>query len=131
MPRPPASAGARPSRHFAASSTKQKELESRSCESRKELAEIEPKIEDLRSSISQISDLLAGTDTEMESEANELAAAAAAVASARAEADAVSERLAETNHLSVAAMNERASIEVRQAEAVTRLKTSRKNASRN
>jgi chromosome segregation protein len=99
----------------------QSELQNRVANLEKELAEIGEKLHSLHASVSGIADLLAGTDTAVASEATELNEAAAAVSAARAEADAVSERLAETNHRAVDAMNERASIEVRQAEAVTRL----------
>ena len=100
----------------------QKELEARAAMQKVELTEIEIKIANLRESTATIADRIAGTEAEKTGETEELAAAIAEVTAARETADAMSAELADLNHRSADALNERAAIEVRQAEAVTRLK---------
>jgi chromosome segregation protein len=100
----------------------QKELESRSAMHTMELNEIEVKTAALRESTADIADRIAGTETEKAAEIEELTAAIAEVAGAREAADAMSSELAELNHRSNDALNERAAIEVRQTEAVTQLR---------
>jgi chromosome segregation protein len=100
----------------------QKELESRSAHHTLELSEIDVRIGQLRESTAAIADRIAGADTEKTAEVEELAKAIADVAAAREAADAMSAELADLNHRSTDALNERAAIEVRQTEAVTRLK---------
>ena len=100
----------------------QKELEARSAMHTVELGEIDIKIGGLRESTATIADRIAGAEAEKTAEHEELAAAIAEVTSAREAADAMSVELADLNHRSADALNERAAIEVRQAEAVTQLK---------
>ena len=100
----------------------QKELEARSAIQTVELNEIDVKIAALRESTAAIADRIAGAETEKTAEIEELTAAIAEVTSAREAADAMSAELADLNHRSADALNERAAIEVRQAEAVTELK---------
>ncbi|MEP7147507.1 MAG: chromosome segregation protein SMC [Acidobacteriota bacterium] len=100
----------------------QKELETRSAMQTVELSEIDIKIESLRESTAAIADRIAGTEVEKAAEIEELTAAITDVTAAREAADAMSVELADLNHRSADALNERAAIEVRQAEAVTQLK---------
>lgn len=98
-----------------------RELEARVSILNLEISETEKKTHDLRASVSGIADKIELTATELAAEETQLAAAIAAVQSAREKADAMSEELADLNRRSAEAMNERAAIEVRQTEAVTRL----------
>ncbi|HKX84695.1 MAG TPA: chromosome segregation protein SMC [Pyrinomonadaceae bacterium] len=98
-----------------------KELEARIQMLNLEISETEKKTHDLRSSVSAISDKIELTATELAAEENELTEAIAAVKTAREKADVMSDELADLNRRSAEAMNERAVIEVRQTEAVTRL----------
>ncbi|HEV8591306.1 MAG TPA: hypothetical protein VGQ55_04320, partial [Pyrinomonadaceae bacterium] len=98
-----------------------KELEARVSMLNLEISETEKKTHDLRASVSGIADKMELTATELAAEETQLAAAIAAVQSAREKADTMSEELADLNRRSAEAMNERAAIEVRQTEAVTRL----------
>ncbi|HKP70526.1 MAG TPA: chromosome segregation protein SMC [Pyrinomonadaceae bacterium] len=100
----------------------QKELEARSALQTVELNEIDVKITALRESTAAIADRIAGAETEKATEIEELTTAIAEVTAARESADAMSAELADLNHRSADALNERAAIEVRQAEAVTELK---------
>jgi chromosome segregation protein len=100
----------------------QKELEMRSAMQTVELTEIDIKIANLRESTAAIADRIAGAEVEKTAEIEELTAAIAEVTAAREAADAMSAELADLNHRSADALNERAAIEVRQAEAVTQLK---------
>lgn len=100
----------------------QRELETRSAQQTVELNEIEIKITSLRESTAAIADRIAGTEAEKTKESEELTAAIAEVTTAREAADRMSADLADLNHRSADALNERAAIEVRQAEAVTQLK---------
>lgn len=100
----------------------QKELETRSAMQTVELNEIDIKIANLRESTAAIADRIAGAEAEKTSEIAELTKALADVAAAREAADSMSAELADLNHRSTDALNERAAIEVRQTEAVTQLK---------
>ncbi len=100
----------------------QKELEARSAMQTVELSEIDIKIAGLRELTAAIADRIAGTEVEKATEIEELTAAIADVTAARETADAMSVELADLHHRSADALNERAAIEVRQAEAVTQLK---------
>ncbi|MBA3352974.1 MAG: chromosome segregation protein SMC [Blastocatellia bacterium] len=100
----------------------QKELESRSALQTLELTEIDAKTGGLRESTASIADRIAGAETQKSVEETEIAAAVGEVTEARQTADAMSTELADLNHRSADALNERAAIEVRQTEAVTRLK---------
>jgi chromosome segregation protein len=101
----------------------QKELESRSALQNLELSETEIKIGHLRQSTATIADKIAAAESEKAAETEELTTAIAEVTAAREGADAMSAELADLNRRSADALNERAAIEVRQAEAVTQLKS--------
>lgn len=114
-------------RRSAVSALRRVENESREIESRLslqslELGESQEKIKALHDSITQITDRIASADTEIMREDQDLEAAIGNLAIARQTSDAASEELAELNRRSADARNVRASIEIRQAEAVTRLK---------
>jgi chromosome segregation protein len=100
----------------------QKELESRSALQNLELSETDIKISHLRESTAKIADKIAAAESEKAAETAELTSAIADVTAAREGADAMSEALADLNRRSADALNERAAIEVRQAEAVTQLR---------
>ena len=76
----------------------------------------------MRASVLEIAGKTASVEMEQETELQELNEAVASVQFARETADAMSEQLADLNRKSAEALNERAAIEVRQTEAVTRLK---------
>lgn len=105
----------------------QKELESRIASLNIELSEVETKIADLRASSAEIADRLERADGDIAAEQTELATAIDFVRRERERADAVSAELAELNRRSVDAANERAAVEVRQAETVTELKNLAEN----
>ncbi|MEJ7847403.1 MAG: chromosome segregation protein SMC [Pyrinomonadaceae bacterium] len=100
----------------------QRELASRISQQNEEISQTESKIKDLRASVSEIAGKIASVEVEQETELRELNEAVASVQTARETADAMSEQLADLNRKSAEALNERAAIDVRQTEAVTRLK---------
>jgi chromosome segregation protein len=100
----------------------QKELEARSALQTLELSEIDVKIANLRETTAAIADRIANAEAEQAAENAELTKAVAEVTAAREAADTMSAELAELNRRSADALNERAAIEVKQAEAVTQLK---------
>ena len=100
----------------------QRELASRISQQNTEIAETESKIKDLRASVSDIAGKIESVEIEQEAEQRDLNEAISTVQIARQTADAMSEQLADLNRKSAEALNERAAIEVRQTEAVTRLK---------
>lgn len=99
-----------------------KELESRLALQNLEISESEAKIKSLHASIYEITDKIASASDDIAQENVKLEESIAALALARASSDAMSEELAELNRRSAGARNERAAIEIRQAEAVTELK---------
>ncbi|MGH9947649.1 MAG: chromosome segregation protein SMC [Pyrinomonadaceae bacterium] len=105
----------------------QRELESRIATLNVDLSEIETKIGSLRGSSAALADKIGAAETEIENERTELKAAIEFVSKERERADAVSIELAEVNRASVDAANERAAVEVRQAETVTLLKNVTEN----
>ncbi|MDM7923569.1 MAG: hypothetical protein QUS14_14820, partial [Pyrinomonadaceae bacterium] len=105
----------------------QKELEARMISLKGELSGTETKIAELKALVTQIAGKIAGVDSDLDAEQKQLADAMEKLAAARATADASSEDLAELNRKAAEAMNERAAIEVRQAEAVTELKNANEN----
>lgn len=100
----------------------QKELESRLALQNLELNETDLKIEHLKVSIGEISGRLALSDDARRAEQEELVGAVATLNKARERADATSTELADINHKAADAINGRSAIEVRQTEALTRLK---------
>ena len=105
----------------------QKELESRLALLKLELSEIESRITTLRRSSADIADRIGSAETEITDEQAELEKAIEFVTEERERADAVSAELADVNRNSIDAANERAAIEVRQAETVTLLKNLAEN----
>lgn len=104
-----------------------KELESRLALQNLELIDAEAKINGLHSAITEITDRIASAGDDITNENAELTAAVTALNNARQTSDAMSDELAALNHRSAEARNERAEIEIRQAEAVTQLKNTAEN----
>ena len=100
----------------------ERELGSRVAALNMELTEVEGRIEQLRSSVSGIAGRLSSSEEEIARELAELQGLTATVGAARESSDRLTEELADANHKAAEAMNERAAIEVRQAEAVTSLR---------
>ena len=99
----------------------QTELETRQTRQNLETSETETKARDLKKSVGEIESRIASSETEQKGEQNELTGAAAHLKNAREKADEMSAELADLNRKSAEARNERAAIEIRQTEAVTRL----------
>lgn len=106
-----------------------RELESRLARQRMELLETDGKSKELAESIAEIEQLIAHAETEKETEKNELNAATEHLKVARETADATSTTLAELNKASGEARNERAALEIRQTEAMTKLRAVNENCS--
>ncbi|MBP6003898.1 MAG: chromosome segregation protein SMC [Pyrinomonadaceae bacterium] len=104
-----------------------KELQSRLGQQNIEITEAESRIKDLHTAITDITDRIASASTDIENESGELTAAITALAAARDLSDVMSEELADLNRRASEALNKRAEIEVRQAEAVTELKNVTEN----
>ncbi|HJS51275.1 MAG TPA: chromosome segregation protein SMC [Pyrinomonadaceae bacterium] len=104
-----------------------RDLESRVALLNLELAEIDSKITALRRSSADIADRIGRSETEIADELTELEKAIEFVSLERKRADAVSSELADVNRSSMDAANERAAIEVRQAETMTLLKNLAEN----
>ena len=104
-----------------------KEIESRLALQNLELTEAEAKIKNLHLSITEMTDRIASAGDEIANENVELTAGVTALAEARQMSDAMSEELAELNRRSADARNERAEVEIRQAEAVTKLRNISEN----
>ncbi len=104
-----------------------RELESRLAVQNLELNEAQAKIKALHEEITGITDRIASAGNEISSETAELNAAINALAAARENSDRMSEDLADLNRRAGEARNERAAIEIRQAEAVTELKNTSEN----
>jgi chromosome segregation protein len=103
------------------------DLESRRAQFEHEREEAESLRAELYPSVEALSRRIAGSDAEVLAEAANLEAALKAVAEERIAADKASEELSELNRRAADAMNERAEIEVRQAEAATELKNIREH----
>ena len=99
-----------------------REIESRLALQSLEMTEAEARTKDLHVAIGEITDKIAAAGDEIDSETVELTAAVTALTAARELSDAMSEELADLNRRAGEARNERAAIEIRQAEAVTELK---------
>ncbi len=106
-----------------------KELDSRMARQNLEILETEGKQKELSASISAIEEKIVSAEDEQEIEQNELAAATAHLKNARETADAMSSELADLNKLSAEARNERAALEIRQTEAITKLRSVNENCS--
>ena len=107
--------------------TERKELESRVALLDLEFSEIESKITALRRSSADLADRIGRSETEISEEHADLQSAIEFVNQERDRADAVSAELANVNRNSMDAANERAAIEVRQAETITLLKNLAEN----
>lgn len=97
-------------------------LESRIARLNLEIAENENKSTDLEKNVHEIESKTSRAEDEKTSEQNELEAATAHLKLARETADTTATQLAKLNKKSAEARNERAAIEIRQTEAVTRLR---------
>lgn len=104
-----------------------REIESRLAVQSLELNEAQARIKALHEEITGITDRIASAGNEISSETAELNAAINALAAARENSDRMSEDLADLNRRAGEARNERAAIEIRQAEAVTELKNTGEN----
>ncbi|HEX3101749.1 MAG TPA: hypothetical protein VHQ01_08155, partial [Pyrinomonadaceae bacterium] len=104
-----------------------REIESRLAVQNLELNEAQARIKALHEEITGITDRIASAGNEISSETAELNAAINALAAARENSDRMSEDLADLNRRAGEARNERAAIEIRQAEAVTELKNTGEN----
>jgi len=98
-----------------------KELLSRLAAQELEISETEAKVAALRDSIYMIADKIASAETEITREREEIAQGAEVLANARAAADRMNEELSELNHVAAEARDQRGEIEIKQAEAQTRL----------
>ncbi|MEP6850285.1 MAG: chromosome segregation protein SMC [Acidobacteriota bacterium] len=99
----------------------EKELDGRISSLTTEVESSEAKVEELRASIADIVGSIASASEDQEREESELAEALLVLEKARVSADGISEELARANHASADARNEKAAIEIGQAETVTRL----------
>ncbi|MFZ1702436.1 MAG: chromosome segregation protein SMC [Pyrinomonadaceae bacterium] len=104
-----------------------REIEARLAVQKLELSEADAKIKTLHGEITGITDRIASADDEIARENTEVAAAINALAAARVASDEASDGLVDLNRRAAEARNERAEIEIRQAEAVTELKNTGEN----
>ena len=99
-----------------------KEIESRLALQNLELSDADTRIKALHAEITGITDRIASAGDEIAHETTEITDAVTALTTSRQASDKMSDELAGLNHSAAAARNERAAIEIRQAEAVTELK---------
>lgn len=99
----------------------EKELDTRIASLDAEVENSESMMSGLQASIEEISGVIASAEGGRQVEEAELADALLTLEKARVSADSISEELAHTNHRAAEARNEKAAIEIRQAETVTRL----------
>jgi chromosome segregation protein len=102
--------------------TEERELNERLARQNFEILETEGKVKELTDSIAGIEQKITLAEDERAAEQNELESATAHLKLKRETADAMSAELAELNKRAAEARNERAALEIRQAETVTRLK---------
>jgi chromosome segregation protein len=105
----------------------EKELASRVAQQNLEIIETENKIVNLRASIAELAEKIAKSENEQTRERDELNEATANLQAARESADAMSSELADLNKRSAEARNARAALEIRQTEAITRLRAVNEN----
>ena len=98
------------------------ELDSRLARQNLEILETGGRIKELTRTIAEIESKIASAENEGENEQNELEKATAHLKFAREHADKMSAELAELNKAAAEARNERAALEIRQTEAVTKLR---------
>jgi chromosome segregation protein len=106
-----------------------KEHDSRIARQNLEILETEGKQKTLAASIAEIEEKISSAEIEQEAEENELFEATQHLKNARETADAMSSELAELNKNSADARNERAELEIRQTEAMTKLRSVNENCS--
>ena len=106
-----------------------RELDSRLARQNMEILETEGRQKELAASIAEIEEKVSSAADEQQAEQNELSAATEHLKNARQTADAMSSELAELNKLSAEARNERAALEIRQTEAITKLRSVNENCS--
>ena len=106
-----------------------RELDSRIARQNLEILETTGKQKELDASIAEIEEKISSSEIEQSAEQNELSAATAHLKKARETADAMSAELAELNKNSAEARNERAALEIRQTEAMTKLRSVNENCS--
>jgi chromosome segregation protein len=106
-----------------------KEHDSRIARQNLEILETEGKQKTLAASIAEIEEKISFAEIEQEAEQNELFEATQHLKNARETADAMSSELAELNKNSADARNERAALEIRQTEAMTKLRSVNENCS--
>ena len=99
-----------------------RESSARLARQRMEILETEGKQKELAASVSEIEEKISAAIDEQASEQNELLSATGHLKRARETADAMSTQLAELNKLSAEARNERAALEIRRTEAITKLR---------
>ncbi len=104
-----------------------REIESRLALQNLEMSEAESRIKSLHDAITEITDKIASAGSEIESETLDLTDAVTALTTAREMSDGLSDDLAVLNRRAAEARNERAAIEIRQAEAATQLKNISEN----
>ncbi len=104
-----------------------KEIESRLVVQTLEISETEARVNELGNSIKDVDAKIASAGDQISNENLQLTASIDALAAARATSDEMSEGLADLNRRSGEARNERASIEIRQAEAITQLRNVSEN----
>ena len=104
-----------------------RELDSRLARQRLEILETEGKHKELAASVLEIEEKISAASDEQAAEQNELLAATEHLKNARGAADAMSTELAELNKLSAEARNERAALEIRRTEAITKLRSVNEN----
>jgi chromosome segregation protein len=103
--------------------TEAKELESRIARETFESREIEGKLIKLNALLTEIESKIEVSEDEQENEQNELSEAVAHLKTARENSDSMSAELGELNKNSAEARNERAAFEIRQTEAITKLRS--------
>jgi chromosome segregation protein len=104
-----------------------KEIDTRLSLQHLELSDADAKIKSLHAAIDEITDRIAAAEDDIAKENVEITAAVTALAEARSLSDCMSEELAGLNRRLGEARNERAEIEIRQAEAVTRFENTSEN----
>ena len=104
-----------------------KEIESRLAVQNLELGEAQAKIKVLHDEINGITDRISSAGDEIQKENTEISTAIEQLAAMRESSDRMSEELADLNRLAGEARNDRAALEIRQAEAVTELKNTSEN----
>jgi chromosome segregation protein len=104
-----------------------REHDARRARQKLEILDAEGKQKELSESIAAIERKNASAEAEQQTEQNELLAATEHLKNARETADAMAAELAELNKRSAEARNERAALEIRQTEAVTKLRNVNEN----